>query len=470
MAPDRLEELGAALRDGSTSVRELTGRSLARARAAADLNAFLSLDDEGALATAARLDRELEGGRDRGPLHGIPIAVKDNLCAAGLPTTCGSRLLEGFVPAWDATAVARLRDAGAVVIGKTNLDEFGMGSSNENSAYGPVRNPLDPGRVAGGSSGGSAAAVAAGVVPLALGTDTGGSVRQPAALCGVVGLKPGWGRVSRYGLVAFGSSLDQIGPIAADVAGVAAALRAMAGVDPRDSTSDAAPVEDYLDGLDAPVRVRVGVPRQYVEGLDAGARSALEAALERPGVERVEVELPHTEFALAAYYVLASAEASSNLARFDGIRYGRRAARPDAALEEVYVSSRTGGLGPEVRRRILLGTFALSAGYQEAYYGRALAARRAVAADFDAAFAEVDLVAGPTSPTTAWPLGERIDDPVRMYLSDAFTIPASLAGLPAISIPAGRDPSGLPRGLQLVGPSRSEAALLRAARLVEGAS
>jgi aspartyl-tRNA(Asn)/glutamyl-tRNA(Gln) amidotransferase subunit A len=346
-----------------------------------------------------------------------------------------------------------------------------MGSSGENSAFGPVLNPRDRARVAGGSSGGSAAAVAAGIVPLALGTDTGGSVRQPAALCGVVGLKPGWGRVSRFGLVAFGSSLDQVGPISADVAGSALALRAMAGADPRDSTSDSWPVDDYAAALASRSgRIKVGVPRQFVQSLAPEPRAALDEALDRAGVTRVEVDLPHLEFAVAAYYVLASAEASSNLARFDGVRYGRRVQEADATLEQVYLDSRSQGLGEEVQRRIMLGTFALSAGYAEAYYGRAQAARRAISQDFRRAFERVDLVAGLTSPTTAWPLGEKLGDPIEMYLSDAFTIPASLAGLPAISIPAGFDSGGLPWGLQLMAPVRAEAALLRAARLFEARS
>ena len=463
-----IQELAAALRAGSITSSQLVHRSLARADEQTGLNAFLSLDRRGAPEAARAADRELRDGRDRGPLHGIPVAVKDNICAAGLPTTCGSRLLEGFVPSWDATAVARLRRAGAVVIGKTNLDEFGMGSSGENSAFGPVLNPLDRSRVAGGSSSGSAAAVAAGVVPLALGTDTGGSVRQPAALCGVVGLKPGWGRVSRSGLVAFGSSLDQVGPLAADVAGVALALRAMAGHDAHDATSDRWPVDDYAAGLEArPGGLRVGVPGQHVAALAPEAREVLFAALDREGVTRVEVDLPHTEFAVAAYYVLASAEASSNLARFDGIRYGGRVQGPDSTLQQLYLDSRTQGFGPEVKRRIMLGTFALSAGYSEAYYGRALAAREAVSADYRSAFEQVDVIAGLTSPTTAWPLGERLDDPLRMYLSDAFTIPASLAGLPALSIPAGADALGLPWGLQLTAPLRAEAALLRSATALE---
>lgn len=462
-----IPQLAASLRAGATTSVALVQDSLQRADERASLNALLTLDADRALAAAGEADRELAAGHDRGPLHGIPVAVKDNICTAGLRTTCASRLLEGFVPAWDATAVARLRQAGAVVIGKTNLDEFGMGSSNENSAYGPVLNPLDPARVAGGSSGGSAAAVAAGIVPLALGTDTGGSVRQPAALCGVVGLKPGWGRVSRFGLVAFGSSLDQVGPIAVDVAGVALALAAMAGLDPADSTSDPAPVPDYASLRPGPDRLRVGVPVEFLQGLEPPAVQALEEALRDPRLERVDLELPHTRFAVAAYYVLASAEASSNLARFDGMRYGRRGGDAGAGLAEAYLASRSEGLGDEVKRRIMLGTFALSAGYADAYYGQALAARRAITQDFRRAFGRVDVIAGLTSPTTAWPLGERLHDPLRMYLSDALTIPASLAGLPAVSIPAGADEVGLPWGLQLIGPRRGEAGLLRAAAMLE---
>ncbi len=462
--------LAADLRTGAATSRDLTTRALDAAEAS-PLGAFLTVDREGALAAADAADAELSDGRDRGPLHGLPIAVKDNLCTRGLRTTCASRFLEGWVPPYDATVVTRLRAAGAVIVGKTNMDEFAMGSSNENSAFGPVRHPVDPERVPGGSSGGSAVAVAAGIVPLALGSDTGGSVRQPASLCGVVGLRPTYGRVSRSGLIAFASSLDQVGPVAADVAGAAALYDVVAGPDPLDSTcSDRPPAHASTAAAtpgDAPVRV--GLPAQYLEGLSGEARGVLDAALDVPGFEVVGVELPHTEYAVAAYYVLASAEASSNLARFDGIRYGRRVQRPGATLEDVYVESRTAGFGAEVQRRIMLGTFALSAGYYDAYYGKAERARRAVTADFEAAFAGVDVIASLTSPTTAFPLGARTADPLAMYLSDVFTIPASLAGLPSISVPVGVDGDGLPWGLQLTAPAFAEAPLFAAAARVEAA-
>ena len=463
-------ELAAQLRAGTVTAVELAERSLAAAEAAADLGIFITLDAEGALASARQADADRAAGQDHGPLHGIPIALKDNLCTDGLRTTCGSRLLRDWIAPYDATVVQRLRAAGAVPIGKTNMDEFAMGSSNENSAFGPVRNPRDPSRVPGGSSGGSAAAVAAGIVPLALGSDTGGSVRQPAALCGVVGVKPSWGRVSRYGLVAFGSSLDQVGPLANDVAGVAALLQAIAGPDPLDSTCAAVDVDDYSAALGSSGPLRVGLPREYAAGLSPAARSALEGGLAALGdVEVVEVSLPHTSFAIAAYYVIASAEASTNLSRFDGVRYGARVEAGGEGLDGMYTATRTDGFGPEVKRRIMLGTFALSSGYYDAYYGKAQAARQAIRADFAAAFAEVDLLAGLTSPTTAFPLGSKTADPVQMYLSDIFTIPASLAGLPAVSVPAGADAAGLPWGLHLIGPDFAEARVLAAAARVEGA-
>ncbi|MCP4868358.1 MAG: Asp-tRNA(Asn)/Glu-tRNA(Gln) amidotransferase subunit GatA [Proteobacteria bacterium] len=461
-------ELAAALRAGTVTSAELCEQALAAAEGASDLGIFITLDPAGARAAAAQADAEIAAGQDRGPLHGIPIALKDNLCTEGLRTTCASRLLRDWIAPYDATVVQRLRDAGAVAIGKTNMDEFAMGSSNENSAFGPVRNPRDPSRVPGGSSGGSAAAVAAGIVPLALGSDTGGSVRQPAALCGVVGLKPSWGRVSRYGLVAFGSSLDQVGPIANDVAGAAALLQAIAGPDPLDSTCSGEPAGDYSAGLGGDAPLRVGLPREYVDELSTEARAALDAGLAALGdIEVVDVSLPHTSFAIATYYVLASAEASTNLSRFDGVRYGARIEPGGEGLDGMYTATRSDGFGAEVQRRILLGTFALSSGYYDAYYGKAQTAREAIRGDFVAAFADVDVLVGLTAPTTAFPLGSKTADPVQMYLSDIFTIPASLAGLPAISVPVGTDGDGLPWGLHLIGPELAEARVLSAAARVE---
>jgi aspartyl-tRNA(Asn)/glutamyl-tRNA(Gln) amidotransferase subunit A len=397
--------------------------------------------------------------------------VKDNLVTRDLPTTCASRMLAGFRPPSDATAVARLRDAGAIVLGKANLDEFGMGSSNEHSAYGPVRNPHDSSRVPGGSSGGSCAAVAGGFAPLALGSDTGGSVRLPASFCGVVGVKPTYGRVSRSGLVAFGSSLDQIGPIARSVAGAAALLRAIAGSDPLDSTAAALPVPDWTGDLAGDVAgLRVGVLRDLLgEGVDADVRAATERALDRlarAGAEIVHVSLPHAKYGVAAYYVVSSAEASSNLARFDGARYGVRA-EGVSDLESLYVESRSAGLGAEVQRRILIGTFALSAGYHAAYYGRATKARGLIRADYEAAFGLADVLASPVAPTAAFALGERTEDPLAMYLVDAMTIPPSLAGVPALSVPAGATAAGLPIGLQLTAPHFEEGRLFRVAAAVE---
>jgi aspartyl-tRNA(Asn)/glutamyl-tRNA(Gln) amidotransferase subunit A len=459
--------LGAALRSGRETARSIALRALADAEARRGLNAFLHLDASAVLAAADTADRELTAGRDLGPLHGIPVAIKDNMAVAGQPLTCASRFLDGYLAPYDATVVARLRGAGAVLFGKTNLDEFAMGSSNENSAFGPVLHPQDPSRVPGGSSGGSAAAVAAGIVPLALGSDTGGSVRQPASLCGVVGVKPTYGRVSRHGLVAFASSLDQVGPLAPDVRSAAALLEAIAGPDEFDATTLSGPMPDCVAACDGPHgHLRLGVPREYLSGLSAAGRSALDAVVATmPDVEVVEISLPHTEFAVPAYYVIASAEASSNLARFDGVRYGQRA--PSSDLQELYFQSRTLGFGPEVKRRIMLGTFALSSGYYDAYYGKACDARDAITEDFDAAFANVDLVLGPTSPTTAFRLGDKADDPLAMYLSDIFTIPANLAGLPGISVPGLRDGDGLPWGIHLVAPHGREDTMFAAAVRVE---
>lgn len=459
--------LAARLRAGTLTAEALARAALQSAEARRGLNAFLHLEEEEVLAFARAADADLAAGCDRGPLHGIPVALKDNLCVQGQPTTCASRILQGFVAPYDATAVARLREGGAVLFGKTNLDEFAMGSSNENSAFGPVRHPHDPTRVPGGSSGGSAAAVAAGIVPLALGSDTGGSVRQPASLCGVVGVKPTYGRVSRHGLVAFASSLDQIGPLAPDVRSAAALLQAIAGPDDFDATTLRDVVPDWVAACEAPSGpLRLGLPKEYLADLPTEGRTALMAVLGAlRDVEICEISLPHTAFAVPTYYVIASAEASSNLARFDGIRYGLRV--PAATLHDVYVDTRTRGLGVEVKRRIMLGTFALSAGYYDAYYGKACDARDDIANDFDAAFEEVDLVVGPTSPTTAFPLGAKTEDPLAMYLSDIFTIPANLAGLPAISVPGLKDRDGLPWGVHLVAPRLREDLMFAAAVRVE---
>ncbi len=405
-----------------------------------------------------------------GPLQGVPIAIKDLISTAGLPTTCGSKLLERYTPVYDATAVVRLKAAGAVVVGKTNLDEFGMGSSNENSAYGPARNPHDPARVAGGSSGGSAAAVASHTAYAALGTDTGGSVRLPAAFCGVVGLKPTYGLVSRYGLVAYASSLDQIGPIAKSVGDAALLLNAIAGHDPLDSTSINRPPEDYLAGIDDGVSgLRVGVPREYVSGLSGAAAARLaewRATFERLGAEVVEVSLPHAPYALPTYYLISCAEASANLARFDGVRYTGRVS--DATLFDCFAETRDTLFGPEVKRRVLLGTYALSAGYYEQFYGKAQRARALIKRDFDRAFERADVLLSPAAATPAFALGERTDDPVTMYLTDIYTVSCNLAGVPAISLPGGQV-DGLPFGLQLIADKLQEKKLLRAARAFESA-
>ena len=410
----------------------------------------------------------------RRPLGGVPIAVKDNICTREGHTTCASRMLEHWRSPYDAEVIERLHAAGAIVVGKTNLDEFAMGSSTENSAFGPTRNPRDPERAPGGSSGGSAAAVAAGFVPVALGSDTGGSIRQPASFCGVVGFKPTWGRVSRRGLVAFASSLDQIGPFARTVRDAARVYEVIAGRDPLDATSLARPVEPVTPRLEEGARgLRVGVPRAFLEQAeDPGVCEHFDRALtmlREAGAEIVDVDLPHARFAVAAYYVVANAEASANLARFDGVRYGFRASGADDVIE-MYTATRARGFGAEVKRRILLGTYVLSAGYYDAYYRRAMQVRSLIIDDFRSAFERCDLVALPTSPTPAFRLGERLEDPLTMYLSDVFTIPVNLAGLPAASVPAG-ECGGLPVGVQLIGRALDEATVLRGAAAVEaGAS
>ncbi|MBN2114262.1 MAG: Asp-tRNA(Asn)/Glu-tRNA(Gln) amidotransferase subunit GatA [Acidimicrobiia bacterium] len=444
-----------------------------RRRAAAteaQLHAYLTLDFEGAEQAAAAADAALARGEDLGPLAGIPVAVKDNMCTRGMETTCGSRILSGYHPPYDATAVARLRAAGAVLIGKTNMDEFAMGSSTENSAYGPTRNPWDPERVPGGSSGGSAAVVAAGSALGALGSDTGGSIRQPASLCGVVGFKPTYGLVSRYGLVAFASSLDQIGPFTRTVADAATLFEAVAGHDPSDATSYRGPVPEVRSTLEAgPAGLRVGVVAELAgEGNEPAVLAAFTRTLEAlqgAGAEVRELSLPSMSYALDAYYLIAPAECSANLARFDGVRYGLRL--PGDTVEEMMAASRRDGFGPEVTRRILLGTYALSAGYYEAFYGRAQKVRTRVIEDFARAYREVDVLVTPTSPTTAFRIGERTDDPLAMYLADVGTIPCNLGGGPGISVPVGLDGQGLPIGFQVLAPPLGEAVLLRAARAVE---
>jgi aspartyl-tRNA(Asn)/glutamyl-tRNA(Gln) amidotransferase subunit A len=454
-----------------------------------DVKAYLTLTPEEALEQARAADRVLsltsassvEPSKDErrsqgenGPLLGIPLAIKDVLCTKGVPTTCGSRILENFVPPYDATAVARLRSAGAVLLGKTNTDEFAMGSSTENSAFFTTHNPWDLERVPGGSSGGSAAAVAADACLGALGTDTGGSVRQPAGLCGVVGLKPTYGRVSRYGLIAYASSLDQVGTLAKDVTDAALLLRVIAGHDPRDSTSIDAPVPDYTAALVGEIKgVRVGVPKEYfIEGMQPEVETAVHAAVDvlaDLGAEVREVSLPHTDYALPVYYLIAPAEASANLARYDGVRYGLRV-EGSGDLIETYKDTRGQGFGPEVKRRIMLGTYALSAGYYDAYYLKAQKVRALIKGDFDAAFEQVDVIVAPTSPTTAFRIGEKADDPLQMYLSDVFTLSMNLAGNCGLSLPCGFDGAGLPVGMQIMGPPLGEEQVLRVAHAYEQAT
>ncbi|HZI18112.1 MAG TPA: Asp-tRNA(Asn)/Glu-tRNA(Gln) amidotransferase subunit GatA [Pyrinomonadaceae bacterium] len=458
---------------GETTAREAAARALDAAEALnPTLNSFLEIDREGALARAGALDAEGHG-QDTGALRGVPVAVKDNICVKGMRATCGSRILADYEPQYDATVTERLRAAGAVIVGKTNCDEFAMGSSNENSAFGPVRNPWDEGRVPGGSSGGSAAAVASRVVPVALGSETGGSVRQPAALCGIVGLKPTYGRVSRYGLVAFGSSLDQVSVFGLTVRDAAAGLGCIAGRDERDATTADVPVPDYAAELGSDVRgARLGVPRElFGEGLDAEVRARVERAVEAYrdlGAEVVDVELPHARYSIAVYYILATAEASSNLARYDGVRYGHRA-EGAGELRQMYRRTREEGFGAEVKRRIMLGTYVLSSGYYEAYYHKAQQVRTLIRRDFLEAFEKCDAVLTPTTPTPAFRLGEKTDDPLSMYLSDVYTCMANLAGVPGVSVPCGLSSEGLPVGLQLMGRHWGEADILRLAHAYEQA-
>ena len=437
------------------------------------LNAFNTLAAERSLASAEAVDRRRQAGEPLGRLAGVPIALKDNMCVRGLRTTASSRILDQFVPPYDATVVRRLDAAGAVIIGKTNCDEFAMGSSNENSAYGPVHNPWDISRTPGGSSGGSAAAVAARLVPIALGSDTGGSIRQPASFCGVVGLKPTYGRVSRYGLLAFASSLDQIGPFARTAADAAAVLSVLAGSDPADSTTAPEAVPDYVAALSGHVDgIRIGVPRAFItNGVDDSVLGAIEGALDTlraAGATIISIDLPHARHAIPAYYLVATAEASSNLARYDGVRYGYRAnIGANGTLQNMYDRTRDEGFGAEVKRRIMLGTYVLSAGYYDAYYLKAQQVRTLLRRDYEQAFEKVDVVAMPTSPTPPFQLGEKVDDPLKMYLADIFTVSANLAGLPAISMPCGLTGERLPIGLQLTGRMFDEATLLRVADAFE---
>ncbi len=463
---DTLGDLVQRVGSGQMSCREVVARCLERIEAVdAKVGAFLSVRGEAALREAEAADAARARGEARSPLHGLPIAVKDNLVSPQFETRCASQILCGYRSPYEATALSKLGEAGMVVVGSANMDEFAMGSSCENSSLQVTRNPWDLGRVPGGSSGGSAAAVAARAVPVALGSDTGGSIRQPAALCGVVGLKPTYGRVSRYGLVAFASSLDQIGPLARTVSDAALLLGAIAGHDPRDATSTPRSVPDYTAALSGSVEgVRIGLPREML-GEDGSDPETLErvrdgvATLESLGAQTVEVSLPHSAYGISAYYLICTAEASSNLSRYDGVKYGYRAAAD--SLEDMYNKTRSQGFGPEVKRRILLGTYVLSAGYYEAYYQKAQQVRTLIRRDFERAFESCDVIVSPTTPGPAWPLGERLDDPLRMYLSDVFTVTVNLAGLPALSLPCGFVGAGLPAGLQLIGRPLDEETVLR---------
>jgi aspartyl-tRNA(Asn)/glutamyl-tRNA(Gln) amidotransferase subunit A len=463
----------AALESKNISARELVAEFYSRIeKRNPELNAYLTLSPERAFARADRVDAAVARGEALPPLAGVPIAVKDVITTRGVRTTCGSRILETYVPPYDATAVERLEKAGAIVLGKTNCDEFAMGSSTENSAYGPVRNPVAPDRVPGGSSGGSAAAVAAGLAVASLGTDTGGSIRQPGSFCGIPGMMPTYGRVSRYGLVAFASSLDKIGPFAATIADLAAVMAVIAGHDEHDSTSAAVPVTDYVSEIERPIEgLRIGVPEDYFgTGLNPEVKAQVQAGialLEKLGCRRVPIQMPHTDYAIAAYYIIATAEASSNLARYDGVRFGLRV--PGGTLTEMYRKTRKRGFGPEVKRRIMLGTYVLSAGYYDAYYLRAQRVRTLITRDFADAFERVDAIVTPTSPMPAFRLGEKTSDPLQMYLADIYTVTGSLAGVPGISVPCHRTQCGLPVGMQIFGPHFSESRVLQIARAFEKA-
>ncbi|HEY6556014.1 MAG TPA: Asp-tRNA(Asn)/Glu-tRNA(Gln) amidotransferase subunit GatA [Polyangiaceae bacterium] len=485
-----IPQIAEKVASGALSAVELAEQSLKTAEAQKHLNAFLFIDEQRVLAAARDIDERRRKGEKLGPLAGVPIAVKDVLCTTDAPTTCASKILtraeagapssspaRGWRPPFDATVVQRLRQADALLVGKTNMDEFAMGSSTENSAFGPARNPWDPSRIPGGSSGGSAVAVAAGITAGSLGSDTGGSIRQPAALCGVVGVKPSYGRVSRFGLVAFASSLDQVGPFAEDVRGAARLLSVIAGHDPRDSTCANLPVGDYEAACDRDVKgLRIGVPAEYFgQGLDPDVEKSVReaiAALEREGCEVRPIQLPHTRYGVATYYIVATAEASSNLARFDGVRFGLRLEPPRGGLPALYGATRDAGFGREVKRRILLGTYVLSAGYYDAFYLKAQRVRTLIKRDFDEAFKEVDAIAAPTSPTPAFALGEKVEDPLAMYLADIYTLPASLAGIAGLTVPVRPVPAKtsrpeLPVGLQLLGPAFAEERLFALAARCE---
>jgi aspartyl-tRNA(Asn)/glutamyl-tRNA(Gln) amidotransferase subunit A len=460
-----------ALESKAVSARELTAEFYSRIeKRNPELNAFLALSPERAYAQADRIDQMRTAQKELPPLAGVPVAIKDVISARGIRTTCASRILENYVPPYDATAVSRLESAGAVILGKTNCDEFAMGSSNENSAYGPVRNPVALDRVPGGSSGGSAAAVAAHLAVGALGTDTGGSIRQPGALCGVPAMMPTYGRVSRYGLIAFASSLDRVGPFATTVSDIAAFMAVISGRDENDSTSASVPVPNFFAEMQKPVEgMRIGIPAEYFgEGMDSEVRQKVEAAIEvlkNLGCQTVNLSMPHTDYAIATYYIVANAEASSNLARFDGVRYGLRVNGNNVG--EMYRKTRGQGLGTEVKRRIMLGTYALSSGYYDAYYLRAQRVRSLITRDFTAAFEKVDVIVTPTSPSPAFRIGERIDEPLSMYLSDIYTVTGDLAGVPAISIPCGSTSAGLPIGLQIFAPAFHEARILQLSHAFE---
>ncbi|MBL8029591.1 MAG: Asp-tRNA(Asn)/Glu-tRNA(Gln) amidotransferase subunit GatA [Fibrobacteres bacterium] len=468
------QELASKIKSGQLSSTDAVKAFLDRAEKENPANnGFLTICNKSALIEAANIDSDISSGKSIGILAGVPIAIKDNISTKGIRTTCASKMLENYTPVFDATVVEKLRKEGAVIIGKTNLDEFAMGSTTENSYFGPSKNPLDPSRIPGGSSGGSAVVVAAKTAPAALGSDTGGSIRQPAACCGVVGLKPTYGRVSRYGLVAFASSLDQIGPITNNVTDAALLLQVIAGDDPRDSTSSPEKVPDYLNKLANGVNgLKVGLPKEYfADGLNKEVKNAVMSAasvLEKAGAELIEVSLPLTEYAVAVYYVIATAEATSNLARYDGVKYGFRS-KKDNSLSELYANTRSEGFGAEVKRRIMLGNYVLSSGYYDAYYHKAQQVRTLLQQDFSKAFNECDMLICPTIPTPPFLIGEKVDDPLSMYLSDIYTISANLAGIPGLTLPFGKA-GGMPVGVQLLGRSFSEEILLRAGLVIEKAS